>query len=132
MRRDMDFIRELLLKIEGGQTAFETLDDETAPHLGEAPTGLSREDAQRLEGHLNLLEQANFIEISMRGGGGGIIVDRILWAGHDFLDAVREPKVWTETKTRAEKVGGWTVGILTDIAKGYIKAKAAEHGIPLG
>ena len=132
MRRDIDFVRELLLEIEGGKQLFETLDDDAALFLTEKSSGLSKEDASRLEGHLNLLENAEFIEIEMRGSAGVIMVGDITWAGHDFLDAVREPKVWTETKTRAEKVGGWTVGILTDIAKGYLKAKAAEHGIPLG
>ena len=81
---------------------------------------------------LDLLAEAGFITIEMQGGGGVVMVGDITWAGHDFLDAVREPQVWAETKSRAEKVGGWTVGILTDIAKGYIKAKAAEHGFPLG
>ena len=127
----MDLIRELLLKIEDGQNVFETLDDEGAACLGERGTGLSREGAERLKGHLDLLENAGFIKIGMRSGGGTVMVDSIFWNGHDFLNAVREPKVWTETKTRAEKVGGWTVGILTDIAKSYLKAKAAEHGIPL-
>ncbi len=133
MRRDMDLIRDLLLKIEEGQKIFEVLSDDAAEALGvQIETPMSREETERLEGHLNLLENAGYIEVEMRAGGGTIIVGDITWAGHDFIDAVREPKVWTETKSRAEKVGGWTAAILADIAKGYLKGKAAEHGFPMG
>lgn len=56
----------------------------------------------------------------------------ITWAGHDLLSSVREPEAWKETKSRAQKLGGWTVGVLTDLAKGYLKAEAAKHGFPMG
>ena len=132
MRRDMDLIRDLLLKIEGGQKVFEILPDDAAEALGvQLETPMSREEAERLEGHLNLLKNAGYIEVEMRAGDGTIMVGDITWAGHDFIDAVREPKVWTETKSRAEKVGGWTVAILADLAKGYLKAEAAKHGFPM-
>lgn len=40
--RDMDLVRELLLKIEGGQTSFETISSDGASFLGiETETSLT-------------------------------------------------------------------------------------------
>ncbi len=133
MRRDMDYIRELLLEIEGGRSMFETLSSSGAEGLGiklDAP--VTAEEADRVRGHLDLLENADFIEVQSTSGNGTVTVGQITWAGHDFLDAVREPHVWTETKSRAQKISGWTAGVLTDLAKGYLKAEAAKHGFPMG
>ena len=132
MRRDMDLIRELLLKIEALETrpgGFYSL----SPSSEElAVEGHSQDE---VEHHLGMIYRAGFVDYGSGPTGdlsGNLFFRDLTWQARDFLDAVREPKVWTETKTRAEKVGGWTVGILTDLAKGYIKAKAAEHGFPLG
>ncbi len=89
-------------------------------------------DVDQIAYHLSQIEQAGFINDAGAKPLIGIGFMCLTPRGHDFLDAVREPKVWVETKTRADKVGGWTVGILTDLAKGYLKAKAAEHGFPMG
>lgn len=132
MRRDMDLIRGLLLKLEALETTpggFYSLD----PHSEEfAIEGYTQDE---IEHHLSMIYRAGFVDYgsgSMGSLSGNLHFGDLTWEARDFLDAVREPKVWVETKTRAEKVGGWTVGILTDIAKGYLRAKAAEHGIPFG
>jgi len=129
MRRDMDLIRELLLRLEalplgGGDAVTISWDaDEIA---------VPGHDVDQIAYHLSQIEQAGFINDAGAKPLIGIGFMCLTPRGHDFLDAVREPKVWVETKTRADKVGGWTVGILTDLAKGYLKAKAAEHGFPMG
>ena len=67
MKRDMDLIRELLLKIENGQTSFIlTSDTAAALSLSPAEGGMTAEAAAKLEEHLILLEQAGFIEIMSR------------------------------------------------------------------
>ncbi len=132
MRRDMDLIRELLLRLEalpinpGGTVSFDVSDPEIAVE------GFSEDEVYD---HLSMIYDAGFATSGMKDRGslsGSWYFRSLTWNGRDFLDAVREPKVWAETKTRADKVGGWTVGILTDLAKGYLKAKAAEHGFPMG
>lgn len=44
------------------------------------------------------------------------------------LFAVRDPDVWKETKSRASQVGGWTLDIVKELAKGYLKQKAQQLG----
>src|SRR4051812_10195006 len=61
MKRDMDLIRELLLKIESGEKGFKTLSYDEAEMLGStSEKALSQEEADKLSGHLNLIEQAGF------------------------------------------------------------------------
>jgi hypothetical protein len=128
MKRDMDLIRELLLKIEAGQNTFAPISSDMAAALGipiEEP--MSREAAERLAGHLELLEQGGLIEIEARMGAGTYHIGAITWAGHDFLDSVRDPKIWEKTKSGAEAAGGFTVDLLKDLAKGFIRKQVEEH-----
>ena len=58
---------------------------------------------------------------------GSWIFNRLTWAGHDFLDTVRDPEVWTRTKDGASKMGGWTFGLLKDLGTAYLKHVAKER-----
>jgi hypothetical protein len=49
------------------------------------------------------------------------------WAGDDFLDSVRDPEIWRQTKEGAKKAGGFTVELLGDLAKGLIKTQIKKH-----
>lgn len=132
MRRDMDLIRELLLRLEGlpmrpgGFVSFDVSDPEFT---------IEGRSADEVWHHLAMIYDAGFAEsgTDVRGDLSGSWYFRTLsWAGRDFLDAVREPKVWQETKSRASTIGGWTVGILRDLAVGLVKGEAAKHGFPMG
>ena len=123
MRRDMTLIRELLLKLEG---------------LPEAPGGVHQlvagENEMVVEGystaqvdyHLRLIEEAGFLRTFSSGLDGRILFDRLTWDGHDFVDSVRSPEVWARTKKGAEAVGGITLDLLKDLAKGFIRKQLEE------
>jgi hypothetical protein len=51
----------------------------------------------------------------------------ITWQGHDFIDSVRDDKIWAETKDTAKKAGGWTLSLLSEIAKAVIKENITKH-----
>jgi DNA-binding transcriptional ArsR family regulator len=128
MKRDMDLIRDLLLKIEGGQRAFEALSSNVAEMLRvplKAP--MTDDEADRLSGHLDLLEEAGFIEIETQGGGGLYHVRRLTWRGHEYLDTVRDPETWKKTKEGANAVKSWSVDTLKEIAKGLVKKQIEEY-----
>jgi hypothetical protein len=64
MKRDMDLIRDILLKIEAGQEVFAPISSTVACAMGYSnETPLSKEEAEKLRGHLDLLEQEGLIEI---------------------------------------------------------------------
>lgn len=125
MKRDMDLIRELLLKLEGldnkpgsiySLTAYEDL-----PIEGRTP--------DQIDYHMGLLYEAGLLDSGdsiNRMMSGGWLFSRLSWSGHEFLDSIRDPEVWRRTKEGASKVGGWTVGLLKDISAAYLKYLAKE------
>jgi hypothetical protein len=128
MKRDMDLVRELLLKVEGGVSTFEPIASDVAEILGVTPeVSMSREDADKLRGHLELIEEAGFLEIETRGGGGVYAIKRITWQGYEFLDSVRDPEIWAKTKKGAAAAGGFTVDLLKDLAIGFVKKQIEER-----
>lgn len=53
--------------------------------------------------------------------------------GHDYLAAIRSDTMWNKTKEGAAAIGGVTIGMMKDIAIGYVKQEAKEKlGLDLG
>jgi len=126
MKRDMDFIRELLLEIEGGKKAFATMTSETAKALGlEDEPRPTPQECDRLSGHLDLLEQGGLVEIDAKTAEC-YYLRSMTWAGHDFLDGVRDEETWEKTKAGAAAVKNWSFETLKDIGAGLVK-KQIEH-----
>lgn len=132
LTRDMDLIRRLLLEIESGKTTFHVISRETAAIIGSDPTvALPQEEADRLELHLQLLEDAGFLNLR-RGSAGIWQVLRITWAGYEFLETVRDGEVWGRVKAGAQKAGNASLALTWELAKAYGKKIAAERlGIDL-
>ena len=128
MKRDMDLIRDLLLKIEDGQRSFDLLTPEVAEILGEnGDDRLPRQQAELLEYHLTLLDSAGLITIQAKLSGAVWQIGQITWAGHDFLDTIRDPAIWRATKAGAKQAGGFSLDLLKALAKGLIKKKIEQH-----
>ncbi len=123
MRRDMDLIRELLLKLEalpiGPGDIFHMMPDDEEIRID----GF---DAIAIEYHAALLSEAGLIDPGPRPMMQGITFCSLTWAGHDFLDAVRDPVIWTKTKKGASAAGGFTMDLLRDLATGFIKKQIEE------
>lgn len=121
MKRDMDLLRNLLFQIEDKDVGlFNDI-------LVEAP-GI---DQPILQGHLRLLTEAKLID-AITAPDCGDNFDyytpiRLTWAGHDFLDSVRDPEIWSKTKEGAESAGGFTLELLAALAKGFLKLKIKQH-----
>jgi Hypothetical protein (DUF2513) len=125
MKRDMDLIRELLLKLEAlpiPSIGFRMIQPDEAEVQVEGYT------VEQIDYHLSLLEQANLISA---GGldvlgmkiGPGTAFRSLSWAGHDFLDSVRSPDVWEKTRKVAAAAGGLTIDLLMATAKTYLEVK---------
>ncbi len=120
MKRDMDLIRELMLKLE----ALRVPSDEVV-YIDPDTMAVDGYDMHQIDYHLQLLEQARLVyaggfEIGM-GAGPGIAFRSLSWAGHDFLDSVRSPDVWDKAKQTASAAGGFTVELLVFAAKTYLE-----------
>jgi len=126
LKRDMDLVRDLLLQIEefdqglGGDVEIEAGD--RAPQV--------------IAEHLRLLLEARLIDGDVvpddQYAFDHIVPTRLTWAGHDFLDTVRDPEIWKKTKEGALSAKGFTLDLLQDLAKGFIKKQIEERtGITL-
>ena len=129
MKRDMDLIRELMIKLESlplrqGGIAHILPDSEEMAVAGKTP--------HEIEFHLGLLTDAGFIDEGGVRPMEGIGFRKLTWRGNDFLDSVRDPVIWHETKEGLKKAGGFSVDLLIALGKGLIKRKIEQHtGIKL-
>lgn len=132
MKRNMDLIRGLLLDIETNENVngrFVISDADFGAAGGDSRTAIQYHlrlllDAGYIEGE-DLMKTAaspqnirNMIESASVGNADtSILVTRMTWAGHDFLDTVRDSKVWSQTKEALKGVEGVGIDMLKDVAK---------------
>lgn len=106
MKRDMELIRLLLLEKE---------QDSPPPELADY-------DEQLVVYQIALMIDAGLVvgEVlpDRDGTPRGAVVVRLTWAGHEFLDSLRDPTIWQSAKDKVLKPGAsWTFGILAEFAK---------------
>ncbi len=121
MKRDMDYVRELLLKIE--ELNLPRMSDLVATHA-------DQDDVEKLAEHLKMLiDEAGLIEgISAHTlSKMNWLNIRVTWKGHEYLDNIRDPEIWRKTKEGAAKVGDFSVDIIGALAKGLIKKQIEKH-----
>lgn len=116
--RDLDLIRSLMLEIEDGDSHF--------PALIEADGDEEMDQARRRDMHLQLIDEAGYVEFQQYVDGGWDVI-RITGKGHDFLDSVRDPDVWARTKEGAFKAGGFTLDLIGALAKGFLKKQIRDR-----
>ena len=113
MKRDMDLIREILLFLE----ANNEFNEEKRVN----PNDFSNDNVGILSSHFRLIKDAKYIQDLTIGSGGYIVTGAITNQGYDFIESVRNPDIWRKTKAAGDKVGGWTVSLLAEYAKGLLK-----------
>ena len=66
------------------------------------------------------LTEADYISSTIQYASNKVYwfsVNSITWNGHEYLDNIRDPKVWSVTKTVASKVASVSLPIMGEIAK---------------
>jgi hypothetical protein len=119
----MDLIRLLLLKLEKIE-----MEPGDIFHFGPEDEELRIEDRdwEAVANHMLLLIDEDLVHAEWTAGGF-FIYRRITWHGYDFLDSIRDEKIWAATKEGARKAGGFTVDILLDLSKALIKRGVEQH-----
>ena len=127
MKRDMDVVRDVLLAFEDSAEAVDRIDD----------LSISGHDRSVIWHHAMILADKGYLvdvhrDVRMSGDDYVLLVQegaeyRLSWDGHEYLDAVRDPKIWAKTKEGAKKVGSSSVDVLLAIARGLIKSKLKRH-----
>lgn len=97
MKRDMDLVREVLLKVE--ELPFDG---------GFHDIAVDGRTQGEINYHVMLLDEAGFIEATDLSTLGGICwkPKRLTYDGHEFLDAARSDTVWQKAKAWTLKSTG--------------------------
>jgi hypothetical protein len=122
VKRDMDLVREIMLKVEALPAGPPVL-----YRMGEV------EDLVLLN-HLEMLIEAGLVrgKISRSQGARGDVIgiSTLTWEGHEWIDAVRDPRVWSETKTTLLENGGALSFELTKAMA--VRIQRLRVGLPAG
>jgi hypothetical protein len=98
MKRDMELVRAILLAMEAHAAGF-------APD----PFTVRGYDQETIQHHVWLMEQGGLVtasDITAQGNASPVALPGSLtWAGHDFLDTVRNDKVWRKVKAEVKDRG---------------------------
>ena len=116
MKRDDDFIRQLLLECEQSD------DIHLVARLLLNP---SNDELKRYH-HIRLLCDADYFAAVSEH------VYRMTNQGYNYLEAIKNETVWAKTKEEVTKLGGATLDMIKDIAVTLLKRELAEKfGISL-
>jgi hypothetical protein len=119
MNRDIELVRKILLKIEADPQF-----DGTFRPVTTAALGIDDCDGDTFAYHCVLLAEAGFITGNMQMANQGmVVIGKLTWSGHEFLDDIRDPEIWRKSKERAKTVAGVGLAFLWEIAKAEIKTK---------
>lgn len=107
MKRDLDLVRSILIRVENA-------DDEVDADA----MATERWPREMVAYHVRLMEHHGLLDVSqdfrdMNGDTIELTVAGITWSGQDYLDSIREPKVWDRVKkTLASTVGSTTLDVV--------------------
>lgn len=111
MKRDDEFIRELLLEAEQSRRPF----------LYAPPSSNPSEADLKRHTHAQWLCDAGLFDEVNKGSF------RIASQGHDYLNAIRDAAVWKKTITAVSDMGGVPLGVMKDMAIAYAKQEISTR-----
>ena len=110
MKRDDDFLRELLFQLE----------EYDAPHFI-VPNTLDGSNSKKLH-HIRILCDYGYVEQLNEHAY------RLTAHGHDFIESIRDESVWIKTKAAVAETGGnATIEMVKKLATGFLKKKISDH-----
>ena len=124
VKMSADAIRDLLLEMESRQGSV-TFEIDVRP-VCQLDGRLAQYDHETLRHNLMLMLEKGYFN-GTQDSGFTFTVNRLTVAGSEFLETVRDPKIWEKAKKGAEDAGGFTVDVLKDLAKGLLKKQIEKH-----
>lgn len=115
MKLNQDCVRSILLELEenltlnGGVTLYQLKDFETFNKYGYETSVYA----------LTKLIEADFLNGSVTSGDNEIIsigVGSITWGGHQFLDNIRDDKIWKTVKKTTSKLSSVSLPLMSKLA----------------
>lgn len=126
MKRNMDLVREILLRVEAAEGGTVALNDLPAEH-DEADIG--RHTELMICRSQDLIEHDLLEETVVPSGSGlehrvlAFDIRRMTWEEHDFLDAARNETIWIRAQRLCREMTG---GLAFDLLKMCLLETARE------
>lgn len=125
MKRDWELIRSILYKAESIENSYPMVFIKRNLSYGGKSNKLEIEDERefaRYYQNVLCIGDSDLAIVRDLGKDVGVTLDRLTMAGHDFLDAARNEKIWKKAmKTVGEKGGAVTLGVLTQLLGALVK-----------
>lgn len=111
MKRDMELIRELLLRTEAA-----------GPHEMVGDRDLEGWDVPVVADHIRQLTEKRYVEAL--GSHSGYSIHRLTFDGHDYLASISDDAVWAKVKGKITEMGGaLPFEVVKALGTAYLKAK---------
>ncbi|MEI6841653.1 MAG: DUF2513 domain-containing protein [Methanomicrobiales archaeon] len=118
MKRDMDLVRKILFAVEN------------SPEEGIENFTIEPFSREQIIYHIRLLQDAELIEGTLVGSdNAGILrygIDRMTWAGHEFLDACRNEGRWIKAKEIFSNLDGVTFDVSKQVLVSLMTTAASS------
>ena len=133
MKLKTDSIRTVMIDLENRLPW-----DESQTNIW-SPNGLATFDSYKALGHdefiytISKLIEGNYVNGKLCPANntiGDVYIYSITWKGHEFLDNIRDPKVWSKTKSITNKFASVSVSFVSSVASQVI-AKLIEDTMHL-
>ena len=115
MERDMDLIRDILLKVaadpELDGSRFKVF--ETSDFGGHSQAQIAY--------HIDLLFEAEFVKGVATLDAPSPGISRLTWEGHEFADNIRDPGVWKNVKERIKGLESVAITVVAQLAIAEMK-----------
>lgn len=117
-----DCVRDILIFCEKELT----LDSNLAwvpIHLDAFCSSLTQHSREDIAYTLYLLDEAGYIDCHITEADGGIfhiIVYRLTYSGHEFLDTIKSDNVWQKIKTTVASVGSASIPVIQTLGTEYL------------
>ncbi|WP_077148640.1 DUF2513 domain-containing protein [Sphingopyxis sp. KK2] len=127
MKRDMDLVRDILLAIEAKPSPKPI--NMTELEVPDHPDSSSRRK------HIVMLAGAGFLDCEPTRSKTNpdrihhVLVFDLSWKGHDYLDSIRDPKVWKKIKEKSAQIGNTSFEFTLEIAKALAKQQLKSVGL---
>ncbi|KTT30194.1 hypothetical protein SB18R_02825 [Pseudomonas oryzihabitans] len=130
MKRDMDLIRSIMLRLEGIDKPIKRI---LVFQDVESEFPIEGYTSEEIVYHYGLIAEKGWVDTAGPMNHYRNFVFRgITSDGHDFVDSVRDEQVWVMTREGAKKAGAFSLDLLGQLAKGFAKKQIEKHtGIEL-
>lgn len=132
MKLNHNCVRDVLLFLESESNVITNVDGEiefVGTWLNEICEKNPKYPQEDIFYTLSKLEEGGYIDMSVQWSGGGLsecCVNFITFAGHEFIEKIRQDSVWQKTLKIAGEVGIFSLKMLAKISESVAGAVVAQ------